>query len=80
MRGEGYLALLSDVEMIDAAASQPGCGHPISPIAADIIVHQHRLKPVSTLRQSMYTSHTTMMAGLSLYQVQGHGQKKHQQV
>ena len=72
--GECYLALLGDVEVVDAAASQPGCGHPVAPVAADVIVHEHRLKPVGTLQQSACTSHAFMLlAWLSLHEPQGHG-------
>ena len=44
-----YLALLGDVEVVDAAASHPCCGDPVAPVGVHIIVHQDRLKPISTL-------------------------------
>ncbi len=32
------LALLGDVEVVDAATSQPCCRHPVAPIGAHVVV------------------------------------------
>ncbi len=43
------LGLLGDVEVVDAPPCETSSRHPVAPVAAHIIVLQHRLKPVCSL-------------------------------